>query len=71
MVVLARVAAGRPEIIDGGRTQEELEDYVAARWWEPGEITRSRERFSPGRLPRLLPAFLAGESINEPFERWN
>jgi len=71
VVVLARVAADQPEIIDGGRTQEELEDYVAARWWEPGEIVRSRERFYPGRLPQLLPAFLAGEGIDEPFERWN
>jgi 8-oxo-dGTP pyrophosphatase MutT (NUDIX family) len=71
VVVLARVAADQPEIMDGGRTQEELEDYVAARWWEPGEIARSRERFYPGRLPQLLPGFLAGEGIDEPFERWN
>jgi hypothetical protein len=24
-----------------------------------------------GRLPALLPAFLAGEIIDEPFERWS
>jgi len=71
VVVLAGLDADQPEIIDGGRTQEELEDYVAARWWEPGEIALSRERFYPGRLPQLLPAFLAGERIDEPFERWN
>ena len=41
------------------------------RWWEPAEIQSSRERFYPGRLPELLPAFLAGCAIDEPFERWN
>jgi hypothetical protein len=28
-------------------------------------------RFYPGRLPELLPKFLAGEHIDEPFERWS
>ena len=71
VVVLARVAAERPDIIDGGRTATELEDYVESRWWEVDEILSSTERFYPGRLPWLLPAFLAGQIINEPFERWN
>jgi 8-oxo-dGTP pyrophosphatase MutT (NUDIX family) len=71
VVVLARVPSDRPEVVDGGRTQQEVEDYVTARWWRPAEIALSRERFYPGRLPELLPAFLAGESIDEPFERWN
>jgi 8-oxo-dGTP pyrophosphatase MutT (NUDIX family) len=71
VVVLARIAADRPDIIDGGRTATELEDYVGSRWWEVGEILSSPERFYPGRLPWLLPAFLAGQTINEPFERWN
>lgn len=71
VVVFAQVAADRPEIVDGGRTPEEVEDYVTARWWRVPEITRSRERFYPGRLPELLPRFLAGEVIDEPFERWS
>ena len=71
VVVLARIAAERPDIIDGGRTVTELEDYVGSRWWEVDEILSSTERFYPGRLPWLLPAFLAGQLINEPFERWN
>ena len=71
VVVLARIAAERPDIIDGGRTVTELEDYVGSRWWEVDEILSSTERFYPGRLPWLLPAFLAGQIINEPFERWN
>jgi 8-oxo-dGTP pyrophosphatase MutT (NUDIX family) len=71
VVVLARVAQDEPVIVDGGRTQEEVEDYVTARWWRVDEIGRSRMRFYPSRLPELLPRFLAGEVIDEPFERWN
>ena len=71
VVVLARVPADRPAIVDGGRTQEEVEDYVTARWWRVAEIETGQERFYPGRLPQLLRAFLAGETIDEPFERWS
>jgi 8-oxo-dGTP pyrophosphatase MutT (NUDIX family) len=71
VVVLARVALEQPAIVDGGRTPEEVEDYVTAWWWRVPEITGSRERFYPGRLPELLPRFLAGEVIDEPFERWS
>src|SRR5690349_14965639 len=71
VVVHARVAADRPAIVDGGRTTQEIEDMVAARWWRVDEIVASRVRFYPGRLPELLPAFLAGQTIDEPFERWN
>lgn len=71
IVVYAQLAADQPPVTDGGRTPEETEDYVAARWWHVPDIIRSRERFYPGRLPELLPLFLAGETINEPFERWN
>jgi len=70
-VVYARVSADQPAITDGGRTAEETEDYVTARWWSVAEIIQSNERFYPGRLPELLPRFLAGEEIDEPFERWN
>ena len=71
LVVFAQVAEDQPAIADGGRTPEEVEDYVAARWWTVADITRSQERFYPGRLRDLLPRFLAGEDIDEPFERWN
>jgi 8-oxo-dGTP pyrophosphatase MutT (NUDIX family) len=71
VVVYAQVAADQPAIVDGGRTAEEIEDFVAARWWSVAEIVQSRERFYPGRLPELLPRFLAGETIEEPFERWD
>ena len=71
VVVLARVAADQPVIVDGGRTQQEVEDMVTARWWRLDEIVTSRNRFYPGRLPELLPGFLAGETIDEPFEHWS
>jgi 8-oxo-dGTP pyrophosphatase MutT (NUDIX family) len=71
VVVQASVPGQRPEIVAGGQTAEEQEEYVGARWWEPGEIAASSERFYPGRLPELLPAFLAGAALDEPFERWN
>jgi hypothetical protein len=35
------------------------------------DVLSSSERFYPGRLPQLLPAFLAGADLSEPFERWN
>jgi 8-oxo-dGTP pyrophosphatase MutT (NUDIX family) len=71
VVVHARIAADRPGVADGGRTPQEVEDFVTHRWWPVPEITASRARFYPGRLPELLPAFLSGENIDEPFERWN
>jgi 8-oxo-dGTP pyrophosphatase MutT (NUDIX family) len=71
VVVGARVRGLRPAIRTDGRTANELEVYVDARWWEVGDILGSTERFYPGRLPELLPAFLAGEAIDEPFEFWN
>jgi hypothetical protein len=49
----------------------EKEDYVDDAWWPVAEVLASRERFYPGRLPRLLPAFLAGQPIDEPFEHWS
>jgi 8-oxo-dGTP pyrophosphatase MutT (NUDIX family) len=70
VVVYARVLADQPAIVDGGRTAEEIEDFVAARWWGVDEIIQSHERFYPGRLPELLSRFLAGEVMKEPFERW-
>ena len=71
VVVAATVAGDRPEITPAGQTAQEQEEYVGARWWAPDAIRASGERFYPGRLPELLPAFLSGQAIDEPFERWN
>lgn len=71
VVVLARVPGRCPAIGKDGRTADEHEIYVGDRWWEVADIASSAERFYPGRLPELLPAFLAGEPIDEPFEFWS
>jgi len=71
VVVAARVPGHRPDIRTDGQTATELEIYVEARWWEVADVLRSQVRFYPGRLPELLPAFLAGQVIDEPFEFWN
>ncbi len=71
VVVAVRLDADQPPITDGGRTPEELEEYVEARWWDVADLLASSERFYPGLLPELLPAFLAGAELTEPFERWN
>jgi 8-oxo-dGTP pyrophosphatase MutT (NUDIX family) len=71
VVVLARLAADRPELSDADWTAEEREDYVDVRWWPIQAIRESSERFYPSRLPALLPGFLAGEPIDEPLERWD
>ena len=60
-----------PAITTSGQTAEELEEYVGARWWDVADLVASTERFYPGRLPELLGTFLAGKTIDEPFERWN
>ena len=71
LVVRAQVAADQPPVVDGGRTPEEVDDFVTAQWWPVPEIIDSQVHFYPGRLPELLPRFLAGEHIDEPFERWS
>jgi 8-oxo-dGTP pyrophosphatase MutT (NUDIX family) len=71
VVVQVRLDADRPAISDGGRTPDEREEYIDARWWEVADVLASSERFYPGLLPELLPAFLAGAELTEPFERWN
>jgi 8-oxo-dGTP pyrophosphatase MutT (NUDIX family) len=71
VVVSVQLAADRPTITAAGRTPEELEEYVEARWWEVNELLASNERCYPGQLRELLPAFLAGAELTEPFERWN
>lgn len=60
-----------PAVDGSGRVGFEDEDYFGYRWWPVDELVGSGERFYPGRLPELLPAFLAGERIDEPFELWS
>lgn len=45
-------------------------ELIGYRWWRIQDIVASRQRFYPRRLPRLLPNFLAGMRIEEPYEFW-
>lgn len=71
VVVLVRLPAAGPPVDGAARVGFENEDYFDYRWWLPAELVTSGERFYPGALPQLFPSFLAGEAIDEPFERWS
>lgn len=71
VVALVTVPSVAPSIDVTGQLDYEVDAYMSARWWPLNELLTTRERFYPGRLPSLLPAFLAGERIDEPFERWS
>ena len=71
VIVLIRLPTAGPAVDGTGRVDFEDEDYFDFRWWPVNELTASRDRFYPGRLPELLGPFLAGEQIDEPFERWS
>jgi 8-oxo-dGTP pyrophosphatase MutT (NUDIX family) len=70
-VVMVRLAVLAPAVDGSHRVDFENEDYFGFRWWSITEIVGSGARFYPGQLPTLLPAFLAGEQIEEPFEVWS
>lgn len=71
VIVPVRLSVAGPAVSGDDRVGFEDEDYFDHRWLPPAEITASTGRFYPGRLPRLLVPFLAGEEIDEPFERWS
>jgi 8-oxo-dGTP pyrophosphatase MutT (NUDIX family) len=71
VVVPVRLPGLGPAVDESGREEYEKEDYFDFRWWPVAEVAGSAERFYPGRLPELLPPFLDGKEINEPFERWS
>ena len=71
VAVLARLPLVAPDVDESGRLDSELACYFGYRWWQPDELARSEERFYPRRLPALLPAFLSGQVLDEPFEFWS
>jgi 8-oxo-dGTP pyrophosphatase MutT (NUDIX family) len=71
VVVQVRLPVVGPTVDGAGRVGFEDEDYVDFRWWPVTEVINCADRFYPGRLPDLLGPFLAGELIDEPFERWS
>ncbi len=71
VIVPVRLDGAGPPVDESGRQDYEKEDYFDFRWWPVPEIVGSTQRFYPGRLPELLPAFLSGEEIDEPLEVWS
>lgn len=71
VVVAVRLAGPGPDVDESQRYEYEKQDYVGFRWWPVADVVASPGRFYPGRLPALLPGFLRGEQIEEPFERWS
>jgi 8-oxo-dGTP pyrophosphatase MutT (NUDIX family) len=70
-VVSVRLPDPTPEVDAARRDDDERADCFGWRWWDVPAIVDSDDRFYPGRLPHLLPGFLAGDEIDEPFERWS
>ncbi|PWR04925.1 NUDIX hydrolase [Micromonospora acroterricola] len=68
VVVAVRLDGPGPDVDETHRLDYEREDYFGFRWWPLPEVVASSARFYPGRLPRLITPFLAGEEIDEPFE---
>lgn len=71
VVVKVRLTSVAPPVDESGREEEESDSYVGHRWMPVAEVLASSERFYPGRVPELLPDFLAGKEIDEPFELWS
>ena len=71
VIVAVRLPGPGPDVDEALRLDYEVEDYFGFRWWPLAEVLAERPRCYPGRLPELLPAFLAGEEIDEPFELWS
>jgi 8-oxo-dGTP pyrophosphatase MutT (NUDIX family) len=71
VVAVVRLNGPGPGIDGSRRLDYEVEQYFDFRWWPVGDVVVSAERFYPGRLPELLPRLLAGDRIDEPFERWS
>ncbi|MFF5180472.1 NUDIX hydrolase [Micromonospora sp. NPDC000316] len=70
VIVAVRLDGPGPDVDEAHRLDYEREDYFGFRWWPLPDVVASRERFYPGRLPQLITPFLAGETIDEPFELW-
>ena len=71
VVTTVSVPGVAPAVDVAGQLDYELDAYLAARWWPVAELYTTAERFYPGRLAELMPDFLAGHHIDEPFEHWS
>lgn len=70
-IAKVRLTVVAPDIDESQREEQEADDYTGFRWMPLAEVLVSKDRFYPGRVPELLPDFLAGKEIDEPFELWS
>lgn len=52
-------------------TGPERGTILGQRWWTPVELTAHPGRFFPRDVAGLLPRVLAGERVDQPFDRWS
>ena len=67
---LARLV-GPPEQRPPSLTEAERGSVLGVRWWDPAELAATGDRCFPASLLRVLPRMLAGERVDEPFDRWD
>lgn len=70
LIAAVRLQEPGPPIEGKHGVDFESDDLFGFKWWRIEEIVHSPLRFYPRSLPVLLPRFLAGEEIEEPFESW-
>ena len=71
VVVAVRLSVATPSIVAANRDSDERVDCLGASWLTIDGLRMADASYYPGRLPELLPRFLAGEVIDEPFEFWS
>lgn len=71
VVVLVPVAGVAPPVDVTAQLDYERDSYLSSRWWPRDDLLATTERCYPGRLVELLPALLAGDRVDEPFEIWS
>lgn len=71
VVAVLSLPGEAPAVDVSAQLPQEVEDYLSWRWMPEKELLATTDRFYPGRLPELLPRLLAGEDIDEPFERFS
>lgn len=64
----AAVGTLAPLVVPMALASDETDTHQGYRWWPPAEIAHASTRFFPSSLPELLPRFLAGDTLHEPFE---
>ena len=71
VIVEVRLDIPGPDVNEDGRFDYEKEAYFSFRWWPVREVAGNPGLFYPRSLPGLIERFLAGESLDEPFELWS